>query len=730
MVDSVAYLPNGHGIDDPEIEKILEFIEVAGIESLTEEEEAIYNEYAASEKPDTDHYANLADHMDDGTLSKMAQQIEDWVEKDDQSRQDWRRREARGIKLLGVSDRTEGGANFDGASRVVHPLLIEAITQFHSRAIAELWPAEGPVKTQVLGLPTAKANQQAERVQDYLNYLYTVRMPGAFDEEDRLLFRLPMSGSCFKKIYYCPLEDSLMSRMIDPEDFIVPYSATDLRTTPRYTHRFYEQLNDIKKKVYSKYYRNFEPTISGQTPEYHGSELQEEIDSAEGRTDNEDTEQPHTMYEMYVDLELSDFPDIDEETGEETGIARPYIVTVDKDEQTVLRIQRNWRPQDQRKKKKLNTAHYKFSPGFGFYGFGLLHLIGGLTIAATGALRSLLDAAAFANMQGGYRSRDARIEGGDRPIAPGEWREVNSTSEELKRSFFAMPYKEPSKTLFELLGYLDERGQRFASTTENMVGEANNSAPVGTTMALIEQGSKVFSAIHKRLHQAHADEFRILHDLNYEYLPEEGYPYNVIGSQNLIMAQDFDGRVDVVPVSDPNIISNTQRIAQSQAALDLAEKMPDVINKRKAAEYMLKAVRFANYEDLMLPESTEPTPQEEAQMLENRKAEAEVSKIEAETVNKAIEGQYSSLQAAQAVATMPQIVPIADELLLSAGYQDMNGAPVATPPALPPAFNGEADINIEGEFPGNPNTNPMTPANPASPVVGVNQGIETMENDL
>lgn len=402
-----------------------------------------------------------------------------------------------------------------------------------------------------------------------------------------------------------------------------------------------------------------------------------------------------------------------------------------------MRIQRNYRPSDAMKRKRIYFTHYKFSPGFGFYGFGLLHLIGGLSNAATGALRALLDAASFANQQGGFKSRDSRIKGGDTTVAPGQWLEVNSSAEELSKGFFALPYKEPSETLFKLLGYIDEAGQRFASTTENMVGDASINAPVGTTLALIEQGSKVFAAIHKRLHEAHSKEFKIVGELNFDYLPDDGYPYIWGSADRKVMQADFDGKIDIIPVSDPAIISTTQRITQAQAILDLATKYPRVVNERKAVIKMLEAMRIAGYEDLLIPESTEATAEDKGIELANNKIVAETEKLKVESVNKAIEGQYSSLQAAQGIVTMPQVVPVADELLLSAGYEDKNGPPLAAMPGLPDVdpITGapvppEQVQGGENFMPGNPNTNPMTPANPLNPAVGVNAGIETLENDL
>lgn len=691
-----------------------------GDEGMLPEELEFLSQFQYQEKVNTEHYDNLAKFLDRKTLRKIASDVINWVDWDEESREDWEIRESKGIKLLGVSDKTEGGANFDGASRVVHPLLVEAITQFHSRAIVEMWPPEGPVKTKVMGEITPERTEQADRVQDYMNYLYTTSMPGAFEEEDQMLYRLPLSGSCFKKIYYDPLEDSLCSRLVEPSDFIVPYSACDLRTAPRFTHRNREQHNDVLKKIAQNYYHG-ETLDMPLNEEYDYPRVREEIDHTEGKNRTQiDDDQRHTVLEMYVDLDLEGFEDKDK--GKETGIALPYIVTVNRDDQSVLRIQRNWRPKDELKKKRIYFTHYKFTPGYGFYGYGLLHLIGGLTNSATGALRSLLDAAQFANMQGGYKTRDARIKGGDTPIAPGEWREVDSSAEELKKAFFNIPYKEPSMALFNLLGYLDERGQRFVGTTENMVGEASNTAPVGTTLALIEQGSKTFTAIHKRLHEAHSKEFKILAELCSQYIPEDGYPYLSPGKESQIMSTDFDERVDVIPVSDPNIISSTQRITQAQGVYTLAKENPDKMDRDAAIKNMLKNLRVADVEEYMMGEEPDPMQEKMIQLevaekqSKLEKTSVEIDKIKAETVGENSTTQYTSMQNAQLAVSMPPILPVADDLLDSAGYVDKNSAPLADMPD---------DLLTEDELIARQNTDPRFPPQPISPAEGINQGIET-----
>lgn len=709
----------------PDIQSIESLYNTVGEDGLLPEELDVYKQYHPDQAlgADGDHYANLVDMLDKTFVARLGTEIIQWVDVDIQSRADWERRESRGIKLLGVSDKTEGGAAFDGASRVVHPLLCEAITQFHSRAIVEMWPPEGPVKAKVLGDQTPERMAQAERVEDYMNYLYTVRMPGAFEEEDRLLFRLPLSGSVFKKTYYSTLDKCIVSQMVEPADLIVPYQATNLRNAPRFTHRFEIAHNDVLKQIKSGYYAD--ATLSNAISDISDeSSVRSEIDAVEGRYNAlNDHGHNRLLYEMYLDYDLPGFEDVDE-TGEPTGIGLPYIVTIDKDTQEVLRIQRNYRPDDADCKKRIYFTHYKFTPGLGFYGFGLLHLIGGLSESATGTLRALLDAAGFANMQGGFKSRDVRVQGGDTPIAPGEWRETDSSFEELSKGFFRLPYEEPSDTLFKLLGYLDERGQRFASTTENMVGEANNSAPVGTTLALIEQGSKAFTAIHKRLHHAHMQEFKLVGELCYEYLPEEGYPYYSNTADALIMAQDFDERIDIIPVSDPAIISSTQRIAQAQAVLDLCVKFPDRMNIGKAIERMLVAMRIPEWQELLVDQQANPVA-DKMQELQVKKLEADVKKTNAEATVKNIEGQFSAVQAAQAIAMTPSIVPISDELLLSAGYVDANGAPLATAPTQPAGLGVPPPMAA-----GQPqNTDPRFPANPQSPALGMMKGIETPQPD-
>jgi hypothetical protein len=716
--------------EQPDIDFILQAVEVAQADGLAPEqildptELAVYREYAEhnTDMP-TGHYDNLIGVIDDTDRKRLATDTINWVRWDEDTRRDWSDREKEGIRLLGVSDRVSGGAAFDGASKVVHPLLAEAVTQFHARALAEIWPPEGPVKSIVLGDKTPERLQQAERVQDYLNYQYTEDMPGAFEEEDALLFRLPLAGSVFKHVYYDPLLRKICSVMVEPSDFIVPFSATSLQSAPRYTFRYRQMHNDVKKLQVSGYYAQDAKITEPNDETHEYPEVREEIDHTEGRERVSQEDNRHTILKMHVDLDLKGLEHTGDD-GQPTGIALPYIVWVDRDDQEVLRIQRNWKPDDERQSKKIDFAHYRFMPGLGFYGYGLLHLIGGLANSATGSLRALLDSAAFSNLQGGYKTRDARIKGGDTPIAPGEWREVDSTFEDLNKAFFKIPYKEPSEVLFKLLGYLDERGQSFVGG-DVMTGDANPNAPVGTVLALIEQGGKSFSAVLRRLHAAHRDEFRILARTNSEYLPEDGYPYATQTGSKQIFASDFDDRVDVIPVSDPNIISNSQRIVQAQAVLDLAEKHPDQVNIMEAIKQMLMAIRISNTDELMKVDGALAQMQQQLAQVDLQIKQAQLAteqatkeKIDAERTESVLRGMFSAVQAANLVAGNNVIAQMADLLFKSAGGKDYNQGTLFDAP-IPQVQPIDVPVN----------TSPGFPAMPESPGQGALNGIETMQNE-
>lgn len=552
-------------------------------------------------------HENLAEQMDEGYLDRLAQRVHEWVDADEASRSDWQEREARGIRLLGVTDKVEGGADFEGASRSVHPMLALAMTQFQSRAIKELWPAGGPVKTVVLGEKTNERAQQAERVEGYLNYLYTRLMPGAFVELDRLLQRLPMSGSVFKRVYFCPVEREVVARQVEPSRVYVPYRATDLRSAPRFTYEWDETQNETRRLQYDGFYLG-EERARLQRPFASGDDLnatEAAIDDAVGQVSVEadDEDSVYKRYECACFLDLPGFED-EGDDGESTGIALPYLVTVDKDSQRTLRIARNWAPDDALKRRRVHLIHYYFTPGFGFFGWGLFHLIGGLSSVATGALRALLDAAFLENTKGGFIARDVAMRMGKTKIEMGRWNEVDALPEEVATAFHEFRYSPPSETLVKLLDLVQTLGGQLGSTTDNLLGDANNNAPVGTTLALIEQGLEPISAVHQRLHVSQCEEFRLVAELVAENMPDE-YPYAVPGANRMVMASDFDARVDVLPVSDPSTVTNTQRITRAQSVVQLADSAPDLYDRRQAHKDMLEVMRVPNADELIPADDAE-----------------------------------------------------------------------------------------------------------------------------
>lgn len=590
-----------------EIDRLMEIFQGGGedFDVLTPAEEHLLRQHLnqiAGEKAGSmaDFGANLAEFLDEQTLTQLATQVIDWVDTDDRSRGDWKNREAVAIRMLGFSDKTEGGADFEGASRVVYPLLGEAIIQFQARAIAELWPAQGPVDTHIVGKKDPERNAQADRVRTYMNYQYTHDMPGAFDEEDKLLFRLPLSGSCFIKPYFDPMFGKIVRRFVDANEFVVPYRATDLHSAPRYTHVMLESVNEVRRKMVMGLYRDIPLGEGSEIKLEAGQEVKDEIDHVEGREDpGNQYDERYTDYEMHVYLILPGDEHRDR-WGLKTGLARPYIVTVNKDHHEVLSIYRNWKAEDPTEKKLMHFVHRKFFPGLGFYGFGYLHILGGLQRAATGASRALLDAAQFANMPSGLRAKTgAKIPDGTFPIAPGEWPEVEATYDDLKKAFFNIPHKDISEGLVKMLQILVEAGQRFASISDAVVGDTPTNAPVGTTLAVIEQAVKLFSGIHKRQHEGLKEEFQIVARLNADHLGDE-YAYEVEDQEHFIAREDFDERIDILPVSDPNIVTSTQRIATAQVEMDLSERAPDLYDRREVHRRFLEAIRVQNIDAILL----------------------------------------------------------------------------------------------------------------------------------
>ena len=544
--------------------------------------------------------ANLADFLEPNVLdpigSEMTQNYEDFKS----SRDDWEQAYIKGLDLLGFKyeDRTEP---FQGASGATHPVLAEAVTQFQSLAYKELLPADGPVRTRVLGKPDKLKSDQAERVKEFMNYQLMCEMKEYEPEFDQMLFNLPLAGSAFKKVYYDQNMGRCVSKFVPAEDLVVPYSSTSLEDADTIIHVIKMPANEMRKLQVSGFYLDVELG----TPAYNEDEIETEKNELEGvSTTNKD--ELFTLLECHVELDLDGFQDMNEQTGEATGIKLPYIVTVEEGKQQVLAIRRNFNPQDPTRQRKDYFVHFKFLPGLGFYGFGLIHMIGGLSRTATAALRQLLDAGTLANLPAGFKMRGIRVRDEAQPLQPGEFRDVDAPGGRLDDAFKILLFKEPSQTLLALMGQVVSGAQRFASIADMQVGDGNQSAAVGTTVALLERGSRVMSAIHKRLYASMKKEFMLLSDCFATYLPPN-YPYDVVGGQRQIKQSDFDARVDIIPVADPNIFSQTQRIQLAQTGLQMAMSNPGMHNLYTAYRSMYEALGVKDI-DMLLPPPQEPQP--------------------------------------------------------------------------------------------------------------------------
>jgi hypothetical protein len=550
-------------------------------------------------------HTNLADQLNPTQRKAIADRLLEYIDVDKQARKHHFERMRQGLELLGLEDLPEGDVPFDGAATVTDPLIGEAVVQFSSRAIEELMPATGPVKAVIVGEKTNELEEQAERIEDYLNYQLTEEDEGYFWDVDQMLFYLPMSGSAFKKIYPDPITGMTTARYVTAEDFIVPYYAKDLKSASRYAHEFKMQGNDIKRAQVDGYYLEDAQLIkpSALNEETHSSFSDSEearlVDDREPSAHEDD--EVYTFYEVHIDYEL---PIDDPEAKGAGDVCCPYIITIEKESREVLAVRRNWKKGDRKFQKRIWFVHYKFFPGLGFYGFGYLHIIGALARATSGAMRAVLDTAAMANMPGGFKSKKLKVAGEHR-FTLGEWKDVDCSPEDLQQGFLPHPVKEPSPALANTYANLVKRGKEFASVVEVLTGEADNKGPVGTTLALIEQGSKPQSAIHKRLHAAMRQELKLMVQLNYEFMERDAYPYAVAGDKRQVLKQDFDGRVDVMPVSDPNIFSNTQRIAIAQGVLELVKQFNHQFGykgERAAVKRMLQALRTPDIDEL-LPDS-------------------------------------------------------------------------------------------------------------------------------
>ena len=553
-----------------------------------------------------DFYANLAEEMPDRELGRIASELLAEFDANKASRQEWEDAYADGLELLGFTyeERTQP---FRGSSGVTHPLLAEAATQFQAQAFNELLPASGPVRTTIMGAETRDKQAQSQRVRHFMNYYITNVMEEYTPELDQMLFYLPLAGSTFKKVYYDETLGRAVSKFIPAEHLVVPYETSDLETCPNITQVVRMGLNDLRKKQISGFYLDI-PVIPAQA---EADSVGDEIDHIDGVSPTQ-IDYDCTLLECHVDLDLEGYEEVDDD-GEPTGIKVPYIVTISQDNGQILSIRRNYREEDELKKKIQYFVHYKFLPGFGFYGLGLIHTIGGLSRTATAALRQLIDAGTLSNLPAGFKARGLRIRDDDDPLQPGEFRDVDAPGGAIRDSLMPLPFKGPDQTLFQLLGFVVNAGQRFATITDMKVGDGNQQAAVGTTIALLEQGSRVMSAVHKRLHYAMRLEFKFLARVMAESLPDE-YPYAVEGADSTVKATDFDDRVDVIPVSDPNTFSQAQRIALAQTKLQLAGAAPELHNMYEVYRDMYDALGVKDTDRIMrrVPDE-EPEPKDPAQ---------------------------------------------------------------------------------------------------------------------
>ena len=541
-----------------------------------------------------DPNANLAEFLEEDVLDPIGSDLIEAFEDYKSSRDDWEQSYIKGLDLLGFKyeDRTEP---FQGASGATHPVLAEAVTQFQSLAYKELLPSDGPVRTRVMGKPSKIKSDQAERVKEFMNYQLMCEMPEYEPEFDQMLFNLPLAGSAFKKVYYDFNLGRCVSKFVPAEDLIVPYSANSLEEADTIMHIVKMPANEMRKMQVSGFYLDIELG----SPAYDEDDIKESKNDLEG-TSGTSKDEVFTIIECHTELDLDGFQDMNPQTGEPTEIKLPYVVTVDEGTGKVLSIRRNFDAQDPTRRRKDYFVHFKFLPGLGFYGFGLIHMIGGLSRTATAALRQLLDAGTLSNLPAGFKMRGIRVRDEAQPLQPGEFRDVDAPGGRLDDAFKILPFKEPSQTLLSLMGVVVQAGQRFASIADMQVGDGNQSAAVGTTVALLERGSRVMSAIHKRLYQSMKKEFMLLSGVFATYLPPT-YPYDVVGGQRQIKATDFDQKVDIIPVADPNIFSQTQRIQLAQTALQMAMSNPGMHNLPAAYRSMYEALGVKDIDSLMPP---------------------------------------------------------------------------------------------------------------------------------
>jgi len=567
---------------------------------VSEEGVLLGDEQLEEDVPPMEFGANLSDFIDDKILKKIASDILASINQDKESRSDWEKTYTDGLKYLGMKFDEGRSQPFEGSSGVIHPILAEAVTQFQAQAYKEMLPQKGPVKTQIIGARTVETETQADRVQEFMNF-YIMNVMEDYDPElDMLLFYLPLAGSAFKKVYFDNVLNRAVSKFIAPEDLIVPYEASDLSSAERVTHAISMSVNEIKKQQLSGFYADVDVGVNS----YDGdeSEVETEIDKLQGIKASYAEDRDHNVFEVHTILDLEGFEDMNF-IGEPTGLKLPYVVTIDEQSEQVLAIRRNFNEGDPYKNKINFFVQYKFLPGLGFYGLGLSHMIGGISKASTSILRQLIDAGTLANLPAGFKARGMRIRDEDEPLQPGEFRDIDTTGGSLRDNLIPLPIKEPSQVLMSLLGILVDSGKRFAAIADTNIGDANAAMPVGTTVALLERGTKVMSAIHKRLHYSQRLEFQLLAKVFSEYLPPD-YGYDTGTGPGAIKQTDFDDRIDIVPVSDPNIFSQSQRITLAQELLTMVQSNPEIhgpIGMFEAYKRMYAALGVDNAETLLQP---------------------------------------------------------------------------------------------------------------------------------
>ena len=575
-------------------EQLMESLEVT-----INDDEIIIDEAQEEEEQEMPFDANLVEYLDDYVLGSISKKLINDVENDKESRKEWMKTYTDGLKYLGMRFDEQRSQPFEGSSGVIHPILAESVTQFQAQAYKELLPAQGPVKTQIVGQRDANTEMQAERVAEFMNYYIMNEMPEYDPELDQLLFYLPLSGSAFKKVYYDASIRRPVSKFVPSEDLLVPYEATDLLSAERVTHIVSMSNNEVRKLQLSGFYADIE--LTGSEVETRDT-VTEEIDKIQGVEPEYNNDEQRRLYEIHTVAEIEGFEDLDQ-NGEPTGLKLPYIITIDESSQRVLSIRRNYEPDDPIKNKINYFVQYKFLPGLGFYGLGLSHMIGGLSKATTSILRQLIDAGTLSNLPAGFKARGIRIRDEASPLQPGEFRDIDAPGGALRDALMPLPYKEPSGVLFSLLGLLVDSGKRFASIADMNIGDSNAAMPVGTTVALLEKGTKVMSAIHKRLHYSQRTEFKILARVFGEFLPPV-YPYETGSGSKEIKLEDFSKKVDVIPVSDPNIFSMSQRIVMAQELLTMVQSNPEIHGPQgiyEAYYRMYSALGVDNIEALLLP---------------------------------------------------------------------------------------------------------------------------------